>query len=507
MHTYLKLNKKIKKYIFYLKYIKKNNISLLEKKKISNIYINLHFLVINFKFEYYDEYFFKYNFYYFSIKKFFNEKNIKQLFNSKYFKYVKESNFFQFIFFFKEEILIENFFFDSKIYLNFFNFNFNFFIFNFFYFDLSIIFTKKILKNFKTFIKKDIKNRIKLIKKLKIKDLKKKKFKKKNFNKKNLILEINEKIILIKKLELLEIKKYDEEFFELYIDIKIELKNIENIDLKKKINIQINNIFKYYKNIDNLLNSIQKKIIFNTFNKNYWNDLTNNEKLSLINIEPKNYLILKKKNKINSFYLKVCQEIDITDALKNNEKNIYMYNNFFENNKIETFIKMAEKHLDSEIFAKKEIDYILYNCFNFSKSTLVFKVEKKKKIFLEPKIDIVIKNEIKKNIITSNKVIVEYNLDVLVWDYFFIKNFKNLIIDNFISIEMNIYIYFDLNSDYQDNNIFNLKNDLINHFFLLNNKKKLNNFFFLFKLDYIFNIKKQKIIFKDFLFNKELIFY
>ena len=86
---FLKLNKFKKKNIFFIKYIKKKNISLLEKKNISNIFINLHFLVINFKFEYYDDHFYKYNIYYFSIKKFFIEKNIKQLYNSKYFKYIK----------------------------------------------------------------------------------------------------------------------------------------------------------------------------------------------------------------------------------------------------------------------------------------------------------------------------------------------------------------------------------------------------------------------------------
>jgi len=75
---------------------------------------------------------------------------------------------------------------------------------------------------------------------------------------------------------------------------------------------------------------------------------------------------------------------------------------------------MTEKHLDSEIFAKKEIDYVLYNCFNLTKGNNIFKVFKNKKIFLEPTTDIIIKNEIKKDIITSNKVIIEYNLDVIV---------------------------------------------------------------------------------------------
>ena len=488
---------KKKKNVLYIKYFKNNKISLLEKKKITNIFINLHFLVVNYKFEYYDDYFYKYNFYYFSVKKFFIKKKVKQLYNSKYFKYVKESNYFQYIFSFKEEILTISFSYDSIINLNFFNFFFNFFIFNLFFTDLIIFFDKKTLKLFKNLIKKDIKNINKLIKKLKIKKLKKK----------NLISNINEKIFLIKKSELFQIYLYDEKFFELYIFIKIELKNIEKNNLIKKIkkNINNDNIFKYYKNVDDLLNLIQKKTIINLYNKNYWKDLNNNEKLNLINIEPKYFLeIIKKDKTIKSFYLKICKEIDVFNLLENEEKKIFIYKNFFENNKIETFIKMTEKHLDSEIFAKKEIDYILYNCFNLIKSTMVFKVEKKKKIFLEPTIDTIIKNEIKKNIITSNKVIIEYNLDVIVWNHNFINNFKNLSIDNYISIKNNINYFFILNNEILDDISLNLKNDILNNFNLFIKKNISKKEIFFFQLDYLFNIRKENFLFNNYFFNKKI---
>ena len=67
---FLNLKKKNKK-IFYIKYIKKNNILLLEKKKITNIYIDLHFLIMNYKLEHQSDLLNKNIFHYFSIKKFF----------------------------------------------------------------------------------------------------------------------------------------------------------------------------------------------------------------------------------------------------------------------------------------------------------------------------------------------------------------------------------------------------------------------------------------------------
>ena len=180
----------------------------------------------------------------------------------------------------------------------------------------------------------------------------------------------------------------------------------------------------------------------------------------------------------------------MVDLIENDKKNVIYYNNYFENNKIQTFIEMAKKHLDSEIFAKKEIDYILYICFNFIKSTMVFKTEKKKKIFLEPSIDNIIKNELKENIITTKRVFIERSFNIMIWKYIYFKNFKYLNVDNYISIENNLF-YFSNNDD------FNFKNNLLDPF-NLNYFKKKNMIFF--KIDDVFFIKKKNLNFNNYVF-------